>query len=367
MNTLTTEDKLVLAQTYGTDDLEKVLQRKSEEQQTKLFASGKAGQVEMTAAKCQKLCDESGIEYQHGYEGRVLSYRVSDETQDRYGDVIEAKGANFDNYKKNPVIMFAHNYGSMPVGNSIKYGIDKSKGFVWAWGLFPDRTVDSTGWGDLTYKMARAGFLKACSVGLIPHEAKIPKTESEAKEMGVGKWGIRITKWDVLEWSPCGIPANPNALQNMFTGKTQKSLGVFQPEDLDLIVKASEQLSGKEEIPAGFDFFLDKSLVDMFCETVKGRTGKTYSYFVEGGTEEASKGATEETPFAAPAVFTVDEAAELHTKLDNILNELKSFTAIKPDLEKFFGVSSQDGGQQTAEKIKTVGEDGYDFSIPLNF
>ena len=38
--------------------------------------------------------------------------------RDRDGDIIDPTGAVIDNYLKNPVIMFAHDYWSLPIGKA---------------------------------------------------------------------------------------------------------------------------------------------------------------------------------------------------------------------------------------------------------
>src|SRR5437763_16991584 len=43
----------------------------------------------------------------------VVDIRVSDETLDRYGEIITAAGWRLDNYRKNPVIQNAHQYGDV--------------------------------------------------------------------------------------------------------------------------------------------------------------------------------------------------------------------------------------------------------------
>src|SRR5882724_6163700 len=43
----------------------------------------------------------------------VIDIRVSDETLDRYGEIITAAGWRLENYRKNPVIQNAHQYGDI--------------------------------------------------------------------------------------------------------------------------------------------------------------------------------------------------------------------------------------------------------------
>src|SRR5882762_8933660 len=43
----------------------------------------------------------------------VIDIRASDETLDRYGEIISASGWRLDNYRNNPVIQNAHQYGDV--------------------------------------------------------------------------------------------------------------------------------------------------------------------------------------------------------------------------------------------------------------
>jgi hypothetical protein len=48
-------------------------------------------------------------------DGNVRRFVISTSNPDRDKDVIKAHGWRFENYNKNPVVLFGHNYGSLPV------------------------------------------------------------------------------------------------------------------------------------------------------------------------------------------------------------------------------------------------------------
>src|ERR1043166_3203415 len=52
---------------------------------------------------------------------------ISTETVDRDNDTIKATGFQLGNYLNNPVVLFAHDYKSLPVARSLKTWIDNSK------------------------------------------------------------------------------------------------------------------------------------------------------------------------------------------------------------------------------------------------
>jgi hypothetical protein len=47
---------------------------------------------------------------------RRARFIASDETVDRYGDIIRASGWQLGNYRQNPVLLFGHQSDSLPVG-----------------------------------------------------------------------------------------------------------------------------------------------------------------------------------------------------------------------------------------------------------
>jgi hypothetical protein len=237
---------------FGTTDVNAIIAKKTTKKDAihTLAVSKKPKTVDMTVPECKTLCTKSGIEYQDGYENRVLEYKITNETVDRYGDIVRAQGGDWSNYKKNPVINFAHDNSTFPVGNTIKLWHDKENKSWMAWGLFMDERVDSTGRADTIFKMAKSGFMRACSIGFVPKEYKRPTTEEKAT-LGMPEHGIEYVKWEGIEWSPCSVQANPDALQNSMELKSFniKNIDVirkdklFADKDLEQVLKTIEELS----------------------------------------------------------------------------------------------------------------------------
>ena len=138
-------------------------------QSDRVFTTGYVPKlVKMTAEECKTLCDSAGIEYLEGYEERVLQYCISNEERDRHGDIVRGSGMKFENYIKNPVIAYGHDHFSPPIGATLKVWYDVTTKCVYAWGLFVDDRIDGKGFADTVFKLARAGFMKACSIGFNP-------------------------------------------------------------------------------------------------------------------------------------------------------------------------------------------------------
>ncbi len=224
-----------LVRKFGTTDVNTILSKKSKGHQTRSAPMGKPELVPLTAEECASLCASVGMEYLSGYEGRVIKYIFSDETVDRYGDIIRQDGVDLDNFKKNPVIQLFHNYSMFSIGMSIKTWTEDKKtvGYV----LFLDDRVDDSGVSERAFKMARAGVLKAGSVGFMPIEARMP-TGDERAAWGMSPYGVEYTKSELLEYSLVPVPANPNALQDAI------SKGLITKSDLAPLVE-------KKLIPRG--------------------------------------------------------------------------------------------------------------------
>jgi HK97 family phage prohead protease len=138
----------------------------------------------------------------HASKADGLDFVLSDETPDRYGDVIAADGWALDNFKKNPIALFGHS-SSFPIGNwkglHVKDGA--LRGHLQ---LAPAGTSERI---DEIRKLVEAGILRAVSVGFVPIEKKT--MDSKADDF----FGpFKYLKQELVETSLVSIPANPNAL-----------------------------------------------------------------------------------------------------------------------------------------------------------
>ncbi len=160
--------------------------------------------------------------------GAILDFVATDETLDRYGEVIRLAGWDTKNYLANPVVPDCHNYDSVMriLGRTIDLSI--------ADGRMVNRVefaLDNP-LGNIAYKMAKAGFIKSESVGFIPLDWEDGK--------GGNDQATRIfTKQELLEISLVVVPANPGAT----LGLALKS-GAIERADLragaDLLKKLSD-------------------------------------------------------------------------------------------------------------------------------
>ena len=129
-----------------------------------------------------------------------LDFVLSDDTLDRYGDVIDAKGWDLRNFKKNPIALFGHS-GSFPIGNWTNIRVEGNK-LIATLKLAAKGTSDRI---DELINLVEQGILRAVSVGFRP-------LESEPIDPKKPYGGQRYTKQELLETSLVSVPANPAAL-----------------------------------------------------------------------------------------------------------------------------------------------------------
>lgn len=131
----------------------------------------------------------------------VIDIRASDETLDRYGEVIMASGWRLENYRNNPVIQNAHQYGDVifTLGKALRTEIIGAA-LVQRWQF----AVDANPFARIAYGLYRGGFLNTASVGFIP-----VRWENGNEKTA---WNRKYLEQELLEVSAVGIPANPNAL-----------------------------------------------------------------------------------------------------------------------------------------------------------
>jgi HK97 family phage prohead protease len=129
----------------------------------------------------------------------ILRFVASDETLDRYGEVVRLAGWDLTRYRQNPVVVDTHDYSSVSkiLGRSVAVEITEGK-LVNEVEFALDNPL-----GVLAWRMAKEGFIKSESVGFIP----------KAWENGDGKTQPRrtYTQQELVEISLVAVPANPAA------------------------------------------------------------------------------------------------------------------------------------------------------------
>lgn len=145
----------------------------------------------------RKAYTATSVEKAEG-EARTLDVTISTEAVDRERDTIAVDGWKLENYRRNPVVLWAHDYGGLPVGRSIH--TEAKDGRLMASPKFAERDIYP--FADTVLQMYLGGYLRAFSVGFDPSEYV----------MNEDRRGIDFKVQELLEFSAVPVPANPEAL-----------------------------------------------------------------------------------------------------------------------------------------------------------
>jgi HK97 family phage prohead protease len=131
----------------------------------------------------------------------ILDFIASDDTLDRYEEVIDAKGWKLDNYRKNPVFQNSHQYGDIifTLGKSLITEVRDAKLFQRI-----EFAIDINPMARICYGLYSNGFLNAVSVGFIPIRWENAPDHAPYRR--------KYLEQELLELSSVAVPANPAAL-----------------------------------------------------------------------------------------------------------------------------------------------------------
>jgi len=160
--------------------------------------------------------------------------KISTLALDRDNEVLLPEGADWRHFLENPVVPYAHDYSSLPVGRSLWVKLDSKTAPTTLIAKTRYATAAANPIGEQVFQLHREGILTAKSVGFIPTAWKSPIDDgwgdtviswrSRRDDMlamkGIEK-GRRpkepdpqliYTKWTLLEYSPVPVPSNPEAV-----------------------------------------------------------------------------------------------------------------------------------------------------------
>ena len=152
--------------------------------------------------------------------GHVYSVTIFANELSRDGVSVDIDGMDFSNYRKNPVVLFAHDYSGrtessgLPIGRTLRLertpdGRIRADFEFLSGDQFADRVRNA--WN--------RGFLRGASIGWRAIEAR-PSERAR---------GVRIVKSELIEWSIVAVPADPDALRGAYT-RVMKALIEPGPE-----------------------------------------------------------------------------------------------------------------------------------------
>jgi HK97 family phage prohead protease len=153
---------------------------------------------------------------------------ISTSAVDRENDEVLAEGGDFAAYKRNPTVLWGHDYSSLPIGTTTSLEIVPGRGIRARW-----RWLEGDDFAARVRNAFEQGCVRAASIGFRP-------VESERNERG----GRRFTRWELLEWSLVPVPANAEAV------RTLKRLRLWRDEEIAVFIRDDEPVAAPLEVRA---------------------------------------------------------------------------------------------------------------------
>jgi HK97 family phage prohead protease len=164
---------------------------------------------------------------------RSITHFITAEVEDRSGDIVRSKGMDDANFKKNPVVMFGHDYRTFPIGKNLWLKTTTRNGVK---GILAKTQFADTPEGTTAFRLWKDGFLNAASIGFQSIEKEVRQSEDG------GFAGYDFKRWELFEYSIVPVPANPAALRLAIENKEipDTMVKAFEPSLVELKMKELE-------------------------------------------------------------------------------------------------------------------------------
>lgn len=131
----------------------------------------------------------------------VIEAVINTNDIDRYGTIVDPRGADVADFKANPIVLWCHGHdwlGTWPIGTVISLTISDSEIVAKIKFDLENEAVAAI------YRLYKQKKLRGFSIGFIPHSYVVEQIEDRQI--------VRFTEWELVELSACSVPANPKAL-----------------------------------------------------------------------------------------------------------------------------------------------------------
>jgi hypothetical protein len=165
-------------------------------------------------------------------EGRSDVSWITEETPDRAGDIVVARGMDDSHFQLNPIVTLNHAYDQPPVGRSLWRRRVKEGALVGvkAKTLYPARPADwpVEDWPpDIAFGLVQSGLLRGKSIGFFPLKLRTPAAEEIDRQPALKNVRYIIEEWLLAEYAGCYVPM-PHAVVE----QVSKALAVHGGADL---------------------------------------------------------------------------------------------------------------------------------------
>jgi len=190
--------------------------RKSEDKTDLALAKAYTSDVEIVSADTIKMMIDADEVRDASGDREGFWFTVGTDQRDRDGDRMKQSGGDWANFRNNPVVPFAHDYGhftgNKPVGKVVKLVRDTAKAAkVRRTRMLKQFTTEEENpQGAMVERLVRGKFLRAASIGFIPKDFEIDEAQEGEDEKA--RIGFHIKRFEGLESSVVVVPSNPGAL-----------------------------------------------------------------------------------------------------------------------------------------------------------
>lgn len=145
---------------------------------------------------------------------RSVVAKISAGDVDRHRTIISSSGVRFENYRKNPVVLFEHgrslSRGSLPIGRNVWIKSDgKGTGRILAKTRFAEDDFS-----DLLFSFYQDGTMRGWSISILPEETSPPSREELRSRPELKDCEIIFRASDLLEYSAVSVPSCASALSD---------------------------------------------------------------------------------------------------------------------------------------------------------
>jgi len=182
---------------------------------------------------------------------------ISTENVDRQGDIVRQNGWDFTNYKKNPIVLWGHDYYKLPIGVCTDWYLTEQNGVpaLGAKGFFYPADINPL--AQQVRKMYEFGLKLGVGAGCTTSVGFIPR-DFDPDNRSI------ITKAELLEFSFVPVPANQDvgpASGRALTFAEAKEIGldmeVMRAKGLEFVEKTENEEEAEQKEEAGDDCTMD--------------------------------------------------------------------------------------------------------------
>jgi rubrerythrin len=251
---------------------------------------------------------------------------ISTEDTDRAGEIVKQSGWELANYKNNPIVLWGHDYYSLPIGVCLETYLTEKDGVpaLGAKGVF--LSADINPFAQQVRKLYEFGLKQGAGVGCTTSVGFIPKEFDEQARN-------TITKAELLEFSFVPVPANQGV------GPAQgRAITFEEAKELDLDVEglrvkgiefAENADTDEKDAKSGDDCSMDDGTAGELASDPKDPDGPLVCI-----PKEAEKAKVADRKPEKELIKTLHDEHTRHIgEVEKALDDFREKAAEKPDKE----------------------------------